>query len=284
MSNKYSVKNGLVYLFTIVFLSTTLVACNSNSGKEKVSEETDAKEIAEEGGEECTTELASIIEWNNKRKKEEDVISIFEMTGNKFSFVRPPNDNNRIHVYLAFNEDSNKLKLAIVPVKTDSGKTPIIYECSKAEISAEKLDLVLPLGSSQYEHNADSISFEEASFRVNNWINDSIRNLWIHSMFVEEHSTKIFQAFVIKAMDIKVGVTHNAYFALRQDTANPEVFYPDLIIVNDTTVLNFHGIEGIVTRKQISNVEDLVRSVPPFGLYPETDFSNFTILSENNIE
>lgn len=205
---------------------------------------------------ETTINTTLVTNWNSSRYEKLKVINLFEKVGNNFSFTLPNNETDDIHIYLGLNK--GEINLYLIKSSCDTIENRVCANAVILSNSKVPLHACPTIGT-----NADTIFWQVANERINNWMNDTSRNSWINNQF-ENLNPKdaIFQVFIVKSMDIVPGDIHKAYLALKGD--NVSGYSADLIIVNSNN--------QIISK----NIEDMVHSVPPFGnLYSDFGLLNY---------
>ncbi|MCT4581552.1 MAG: hypothetical protein N4A35_09060 [Flavobacteriales bacterium] len=202
-----------------------------------------------------------IVNWNDKRVQQEEVVSFFKEVGNFFSFTLDEKLSDKLHIYFGISEAENSFYVIKESEDVESNESFLAH----ALLSNTKKKL--PQLTLKEENNDHSIPWEKANQCINNWINDSVRKSWIDERFASLGSDKaIFLAFVVDSADVKEGKEHDFYLSLKDDENGS--FDADLIVVNKT--------DGIISQ----NIEDMVHSVPPFG----DDYAKFGLLKSLDIK
>jgi hypothetical protein len=190
-------------------------------------------------------------------------MDLFQDMGNYFTFTRKSEGDSLLHVYLAFK--NNRLRAYLEPYSNGAYASD---QYNYATFSSEKEALNIGEGITVDSINRHYISPKDAMGRVENWLDDDLRNNWVRSCFTDEQDTSLVRAFVVDYMDFEMGVEHCCYLALTEDEKSG-VLDVDLIVVSNYNAL-ITLTEGHIL------LEDMVHSVPPFGK-KSLAYSNFTL-------
>lgn len=201
-----------------------------------------------------------IVNWNNLRTNQSNVISTFETIGNNFSFTWPTNVNEDVHVYIGINRNGDAMTMYLVKESQDNNQNGDFTSIGTLSNTKDKLPQEQGRNT-----NPDSIPWSEANTRVNNWIDDNNRKQWITNQFATSPKPEdaILLAFKVNALDIIAGQSHTGFLALSGNTNTG--FAVDLIVVN--------------SNGNILLTQDMVHSVPPFG----DSYPSYGLLNQLNI-
>ena len=196
--------------------------------------------------------------WDELRKIENKTKQIFSLASNKFSFKRASSEAATLHIYIGYDSDVSQVSFTLVKKSIDTNSN---NECICICNLHNGAKVALPNYNSREEPmNPHQINWEVASERINSWIDTSVRNNWVKQRFQNnDNKEAIQQAFVMDAMDIEVGVTHDCYLALNFSNSTQR-YAADLIVVNSVN----NKLVNNLSEEQL-NIEDLVCPVPPFG-------------------
>lgn len=193
---------------------------------------------------ETTIDTSLVVNWNNMRQDERNLPNFFAGIGNNFTFTWPTDITEDFHVYICL-DNSNKVSFYLIKDSQDTIKNTSAN--SFAVLSSDQTPLPR---STSGGSNPNTITWDTANTRINNWLDDDSRNQWISDQFKNgKAEDAIAQVFVVNAMDVVPGMEHTAYLALSGDKTKG--FEIDLILVN--------------SNGQITQIEDMVHSVPPWG-------------------
>lgn len=252
----------------LLLFKLTLCALIWGCQQPNSTKQSSSSKIANEQRPEASTEgacqacLKAVPKWNSLRTRMSDVIQEFEQSGNHFSFS-PNAEDSVIHVYFGIEDSSETLQCYVVSFNEQSN-----LHCNLVTISESKDTIHF---EKVLSNSKQSISIQEGIERIENWINQEVRNQWITSTFNNYGDSAMALAFVIPTNDLSVGDEHLFYFALEENPTSLSGYEADMIIVNYDS--------GIFI-----NLEDMVHSVPPFGRYPSTQYDHFEILKELDIK
>ncbi len=238
--------------------SIILNSCISNTNKNDKKAEVTSLKLGT-----CTVNKALTKTWDYLRLQENHVKTIFNKSGNKFSFTRNTKRVKDSIFYALTGYSKQKKQLSFTVVKSKNGKPQDLTCIATANVNSKKVHL--PKYKPTHEGNPDAITWEEANTRINNWRNDKKRNVWVRERFkaVIDPSEAIFYAFYIHNIDFKYGVKHDCYLALKEDITDSGITYSaDLIIVNTKTKKTISLLNS--EEEEDGNIEDLTAPVPPF--------------------
>lgn len=219
---------------------------------------------------------SSVMNWNNKRKSKEDVRSIFNVSGNRFTFTRPSIEHTTMHFYIGYN---NNNKLTIHPITAEDDKNKefnFLPVCPLEPLPNHNL----PYCEETYPGILNAISWSEANDRINNWKYKDIaknykkRNQWIDQKWnADTNNNDIFQVFTVEADDFLIGDQHDCYLALKDGCSSSGIIYTaDLIIVNPIT-----------SSQSKASLEDVAAPIPPFKPGGRAARNKFGFLESLNI-
>lgn len=200
--------------------------------------------------------LDSIGAWSSLRDNQDATqINALFSVGNYFKYTRetPKNVETEVgkiyymHAYMGVFE--NKLKIFMIDAANDTqaqyespeGILPYITVCSLHEETGNV---------------GGEITKQEAMLRIGAWNAD--HETWIENKV--ETPENIFQAFAIPESDLHEGQQLKIYFALKANPS-PEIASADLVVVEKTGT----------SAKQVLYY-DMVRPVPPFGSFAQSNF------------
>ncbi|MBL4705268.1 MAG: hypothetical protein JKY54_12155 [Flavobacteriales bacterium] len=205
-----------------------------------------------------------VVKWNDIRVHFNTANYVLDTGGNKFSFVKD-SLTSVIHAYAGFDTIKRQLIFTLIKSETDTVNN---RHCT-AIANVNMIKYSLPEIDTTNEINKDTIGRAVAKASVKNWMNDSIRKVWLNQRITNvEIFQPIFQLFVIHTSDFEYGVKHDCYLALKHIDG---VYYPDLIILN--TKRNKIVGKGSETE---ANLEDMTAPIPPFK--PGHEPENFGLL------
>lgn len=199
--------------------------------------------------------LDSIGAWSSLRDNQDATqINALFSVGNYFKYTRE--DSNAVtatekasfmHAYMGVTD--NKLKIFMIDATKDTkaqydsaeGILPYITVCTLHEETGNV---------------GGEISKQEALLRIGAWNAD--HEEWIDNQV--QTTDNIFQAFAIPESDLHEGQQLKIYFALKANPT-PQIASADLVVVEKT---------GTAAKQVL--YYDMVRPVPPFGSFAQSNF------------
>lgn len=198
-----------------------------------------------------------ISQWKQKLDSKQDLKSILQNAGNRFSFSFEDEQTADVHIYFSYDSENQELSFQVIKANYDTSENTKAIAIKSTGVTKN----ALPDLSDVTDSNPNFIDFSTASQRVNDYMNDSKRDAWLDHLFLK--NLDVVQVFVVDAIDFEPGSIYECYLGLKNEIGGSQAI--DMMVYNASDSV-------------LVGVRDMAKPVPPFKPTGATSRSKFGAL------